>query len=91
MRRAGWHLLGTARMGNDPATIRRQRLGTQPRREEPLHRRRQPLRDGGGVNPTRTIQALALYVADNIKRRIENSVRLIFMADHPNPIATTIR
>jgi choline dehydrogenase-like flavoprotein len=25
-----------------------------------------------GVNPTSTIQALALYVADNIKRRLAN-------------------
>ena len=26
----------------------------------------------GGVNPTATIQALALYIADNIKRRLAN-------------------
>ncbi|MDO9217312.1 MAG: GMC oxidoreductase, partial [Lacisediminimonas sp.] len=26
----------------------------------------------GGVNPTATIQALALYIADNIKNRLAN-------------------
>jgi hypothetical protein len=26
----------------------------------------------GGVNPTSTIQALALYIADNIKQRLAN-------------------
>ena len=27
---------------------------------------------GGGVNPTSTIQAVALYIADQIKRRLAN-------------------
>ena len=27
---------------------------------------------GGGVNPTSTIQALALYIADQIKQRLAN-------------------
>jgi choline dehydrogenase-like flavoprotein len=27
----------------------------------------------GGVNPTSTIQALALYIADNIKRRLADA------------------
>ena len=30
----------------------------------------------GGVNPTSTIQALALYIADQMKQRLANLVRL---------------
>jgi choline dehydrogenase-like flavoprotein len=68
---AGWHLMGTARMGTDPA-----RSVCDP------HGRAHDVSnlfivDGslfvtsGGVNPTNTIQALALYVADHIKRNLE--------------------
>jgi choline dehydrogenase-like flavoprotein len=61
------HLLGTARMGVDPMRSVVNAWG-----------RCHDVRNlfivdgsiwvtGGGVNPTSTIQALALYVADNIK------------------------
>ncbi len=64
------HLLGTARMGTDPARSVVNEWG-----------RCHDVRNlfivdgsiwvtGGGVNPTSTIQALALYVADQIKRRL---------------------
>jgi choline dehydrogenase-like flavoprotein len=69
---AGWHLMGTARMGTDPA-----RSVVDP------HGRCHDVKnlfivDGsifvtaGGVNPTNTIQALALYVADHIVNNLEN-------------------
>jgi choline dehydrogenase-like flavoprotein len=69
---AGWHLMGTARMGTDPARSVVNEWG----RSHDV--RNLFIVDGsifvtsGGVNPTATIQALALYVADNIKLRLSN-------------------
>jgi choline dehydrogenase-like flavoprotein len=71
MQGAGWHLMGTARMGRDPKTSVVNERG-QAHDVKNLF-----IVDGsifvtaGGVNPTSTIQALALYVADNIKKNIE--------------------
>jgi len=70
VREAGWHLMGTARMGRDPATSVVNERG-QAHDVKNLF-----IVDGsifvtaGGVNPTSTIQALALYVADNIKTNV---------------------
>ncbi len=69
---AGWHLMGTARMGTDPE-----------RSVVDAHGRSHDVKnlfiiDGsvfvtsGGVNPTNTIQALALYVAEHIKQNLAN-------------------
>jgi len=69
---AGWHLMGTARMGTDPASS-----------VVDAHGRSHDVRnlfivDGsvfvtsGGVNPTNTLQAIALYVADYIKKNLEH-------------------
>ena len=61
------HLLGTARMGSTP----RARWSTHGPRHDVKNLF---IVDGsiwvtsGGVNPTSTIQALALYIADNIKK-----------------------
>ena len=72
IRLAGWHLLGTARMGTDP----QQSVVNEWGRCHDV--RNLFIVDGsifvtsGGVNPTSTIQALALYIADNIKKRLDN-------------------
>ena len=64
------HLLGTARMGNDPE---RSVVNGWGRSHDV---RNLFIVDGsvwvtsGGVNPTSTIQALALYIADQIKQRL---------------------
>ena len=64
------HLLGTARMGTDPE---RSVVNPWGRCHDV---RNLFIVDGsiwvtsGGVNPTSTIQALALYIADQIKRRL---------------------
>jgi choline dehydrogenase-like flavoprotein len=64
------HLLGTARMGLDPS---RSVVNAWGRCHDV---RNLFIVDGsiwvtsGGVNPTSTIQALALYIADNIKNRL---------------------
>jgi choline dehydrogenase-like flavoprotein len=72
LRYAGWHLLGTARMGVDPQTSVVNPWGR-------CHDVRNLfIVDGsvfvtsGGVNPTSTIQAVALYIADQMKQRLAN-------------------
>jgi choline dehydrogenase-like flavoprotein len=72
VRMAGWHLLGTARMGTDPDTSVVNPLGR-------CHDVRNLfIIDGSifvtaaAVNPTSTIQALALYIADNMKKNLAN-------------------
>ena len=44
MRYSGWHLLGTARMGDDPKTSVLDRWNRDARRPEPVRRRRLVLR-----------------------------------------------
>lgn len=69
---AGWHLMGTARMGTDP---RRSVVNEWGRSHDVKNLF---IVDGsvfvtsGGVNPTSTIQAVALYIADSIKKRLHN-------------------
>jgi len=64
------HLLGTARMGIDPARSVVNEWGRCHDVKNLF------IVDGsiwvtsGGVNPTSTIQALALYIADSIKQRL---------------------
>ncbi len=68
----GWHLMGTTRMGTDPD---RSVVNEWGRCHDV---RNMFIVDGSifvtsaGVNPTRTIQALALYVADSMKKRLAN-------------------
>lgn len=72
MRIAGWHLMGTARMGDDPE---RSVVNAWGRCHDV---RNLFIVDGsifvtaGGVNPTSTIQALALHVADAMKKNLAN-------------------
>jgi choline dehydrogenase-like flavoprotein len=69
---AGWHLMGTTRMGTDPKTSVVNEWGR-------CHDVRNLfIIDGSifvtaaAVNPTNTIQALALHIADNIKKNLAN-------------------
>ncbi len=70
MAMAGWHLMGTARMGTDPRTSVVNEWG----RCHDVHNLF--IVDGSifvtsaGVNPTCTIQALALYIADSMKKNL---------------------
>ena len=70
MRIAGWHLMGTARMGRDPGRSVVNEWGR-------CHDVRNLfIIDGsifvtaGAVNPTNTIQALALHSADTLKQNL---------------------
>jgi choline dehydrogenase-like flavoprotein len=72
LRVAGWHLMGTARMGTDPRTSVVNPWG---RCHDPKNLF---IIDGSifvtaaAVNPTNTIQALALHIADTMKRNLAN-------------------
>jgi choline dehydrogenase-like flavoprotein len=65
----GWHLLGTARMGDDPATSV---VDAENRAHDAANLfivDSSSFPTGGAVNPTNTIQALALRAADAIWAR----------------------
>lgn len=67
----GWHLMGTARMGNDPQTSVVNSWGRAHDVKNLF------IVDGSifvtcaAVNPTSTIQALALYIGDQIKKNLD--------------------
>ena len=69
---AGWHLLGTARMGNDPETSVVNSWGRSHDVKNLFVVDGSIFVTSGGVNPTSTIQALALYVADTMKKNLAN-------------------
>lgn len=64
------HLLGTARMGRDPGRSVVNEWGRCHDVKNLFIVDGSICVTSGGVNPTSTIQALALYVADNIKARL---------------------
>jgi choline dehydrogenase-like flavoprotein len=66
----GWHLLGTARMGNDPDRSVVNAWGRSHDVKNLFIVDGSIFVTSGGVNPTSTIQALALYIADSIKQRL---------------------
>ena len=66
MRSAGWHLLGTARMGDDPATSVVDRWGRAHDVDNLYVVDGSVFVTAGGVNPTNTIQSLALRFADRL-------------------------
>ena len=68
----GWHLMGTARMGLDPATSVVNEWGRSHDVRNLFIIDGSVFVTSAGVNPTSTIQALALYVADAIKSRLAN-------------------
>lgn len=71
MRGAGWHLLGTARMGSDPKTSVVNEWGRAHDVPNLFIVDGSVFVTAAGVNPTSTIQALALYVADSIKQNVD--------------------
>jgi len=72
VRAAGWHLLGTARMGDDPETSVVNSWGRSHDVRNLFVVDGSIFVTAGGVNPTSTIQALALYVADTMKKNLAN-------------------
>jgi choline dehydrogenase-like flavoprotein len=66
----GWHLMGTARMGKDPERSVVNEWGRSHDVKNLFVVDGSLFVTSAGVNPTCTIQALALYVADSIKQRL---------------------
>ena len=69
---AGWHLMGTARMGSDPAKSVVNEWGRSHDVKNLFVVDGSIFVTSAGVNPTSTIQALSLYIADNMKKRLAN-------------------
>ena len=70
MRPAGWHLLGTAPMGTDSERSVVNECGRAHDVRNLFIVDGSVFVTGGGVNPTTTIQAVTLYVADQMKKRL---------------------
>ncbi|HNM79323.1 MAG TPA: GMC family oxidoreductase, partial [Tepidiformaceae bacterium] len=70
MRTAGWHLMGTARMGTDPARSVVNEWGRAHDVKNLFIIDGSIFVTSAGVNPTSTIQALALYIADSMKKNV---------------------
>ena len=69
---AGWHLMGTARMGTDPERSVVNEWGRCHDVRNLFIVDGSVVVTSAGVNPTSTIQALALYVADTMKKNLSN-------------------
>lgn len=70
--RAGWHQMGTCRMGTDPEQSVVDGWGRSHDVKNLFIVDGSIFATSGAVNPTSTIQALALYVGDQIKSNIAN-------------------
>ncbi len=66
----GWHLMGTARMGTDPRTSVVNEWGRAHDVKNLFIIDGSLFVTSAGVNPTPTIQALALYIAEQMKQRL---------------------
>lgn len=71
-RSAGWHNLGTARMGDDPTTSVVNRWGRAHSVRNLFIVDGSIFVTSAGVNPTSTIQALSLYIADTMTNNLAN-------------------
>jgi choline dehydrogenase-like flavoprotein len=69
---AGWHLMGTARMGTDSKRSVVNEWGRSYDVKNLFIVDGSVFVTSGGVNPTNTIQAWSLYVADAIKKNLTN-------------------
>lgn len=69
---AGWHLMGTARMGTDPSKSVVNEWGRSHDVPNLFIIDGSIFVTSAAVNPTNTIQALSLYIADTIKRNLAN-------------------
>jgi choline dehydrogenase-like flavoprotein len=72
LRMAGWHLMGTARMGTDPERSVVNSWGRCHDVKNLFIVDGSVFVTAGAVNPTNTIQALALHIGDSIKQNLAN-------------------
>jgi choline dehydrogenase-like flavoprotein len=66
VRETGWHLMGTTRMGDDPSRSVVNRNGETHDVPNLFIADSSVFVTSGGVNPTSTLQAVALRIADSI-------------------------
>ena len=69
---AGWHLMGTARMGTDPERSVVNEWGRSHDVRNLFVIDGSVFVTSGAVNPTNTIQALALFIAEQVKQKLVN-------------------
>ncbi len=69
VRETGWHTLGTCRMGEDPRTSVVDKYAKAHNIDNLYISDASIFSTGGSVNPGATIQALSLYIADNIHKQ----------------------
>jgi choline dehydrogenase-like flavoprotein len=69
-KRAGWHQMGAARMGTDPKTSVVNSWGRSHDVKNLFIVDGSIFVTAGAVNPTSTIQALALYIGESIKENL---------------------
>ena len=67
VRETGWHLMGTARMGEDPSKSVVGRTGEAHDVPNLFIADSSVFVTSGGVNPTSTLQAVALHIADSVR------------------------
>ena len=68
----GWHLMGTAKMGTSPEQSVVNEWGRCHDVKNLFIVDGSIFVTSAGVNPTRTVQALALYIADSMKQRLDS-------------------
>jgi choline dehydrogenase-like flavoprotein len=71
---AGWHLMGTARMGRDPARSVVNEWGRCHDVPNLMIIDGSVFVTAGAVNPTCTIQAFALYAADRLQQQLSEGL-----------------
>ena len=74
LKRAGWHLLGTTRMGTDPKNSVVNKFGGSHDIKNLFVIDGSLFVTSGAVNPTSTLQAITLFIADNLKRNARNLI-----------------
>ena len=74
VRESGWHNMGTARMGLDPDNSVVNEWGQSHDVKNLFIIDGSVFVTSGAVNPTTTIQAIALYISDQIKNNISNII-----------------
>jgi choline dehydrogenase-like flavoprotein len=72
VRMSGWHLMGTARMGDDPKTSVVNKMGQCHDVKNLFIVDSSVFVTSGGVNPASTIGAVALYIADEIRKNLHD-------------------
>jgi choline dehydrogenase-like flavoprotein len=75
VRMSGWHLMGTTRMGNDPKTSVVNKFGQCHDVQNLFIVDSSIFPTSGAVNPTSTLQSVALYIADQIKKNLNEFIR----------------